>query len=282
MKMEMDQFSQFCQETLALVNVEDGKRLAELLDDWVVKDQFPVFFYHNFVTNPSVRIRPCFKLRVRQKVQLLLQQGWMKLGFVIARLIPNTYSTNGDAIVINDESKPCLYTIDGYHRLDAVGLLEKEGYGPSIPTGINHEKWPISTLVLREGCPDNICRAIAWALTETQKFSHTMTSIDILYAVQTIATHTKDEITVEKLVSEFMLPNIVMRKSILETALSFFKCIYYRPSNEKSPYEEIVRLASQNHLEVREHAKEFCGILADSSRLTDSCFLPMMGSAVES
>jgi hypothetical protein len=101
--MEMDHFSQFCQETLALVNVEDGKRLAELLDDWVVKDQFPVFFYHNFVTNPSVRIRPCFKLRVRQKVQLLLQQGWMKLGFVIARLIPNTLKS-AHAILLQKNS----------------------------------------------------------------------------------------------------------------------------------------------------------------------------------
>ena len=109
-----------------------GGRLGELLNKWCASfsdGMIPKFYYFNFRSAVKVRIRPSFKPRVLQKVSLLVQQGWLTHEFVVARALPGSTEVVGAKTAFLDTSKECLELIDGFHRVEAVGLLEPLAMG---------------------------------------------------------------------------------------------------------------------------------------------------------
>ena len=265
-----------------------GGRLGELLNKWCASfsdGMIPKFHYFNFRSAVNVRIRPSFKPRVLQKVSLLVQQGWLTHEFVVARALPGSTDVVGAKTAFLDTSKECLELIDGFHRVEAVGLLEAIGHGPSAT--VDGQKWMIPTIVLSENCSDETCRSIAWALTAGQEFSHPMTSIDILHTVNTIALSSPRILTKDALYQE-LHSNMEGRKDgaiskdTLNLALRFYKCVSRLNGEGTSCYMEILRLGCQDHTEVQTSVYDLdkTVLKPDGSRLSPSpsCFLPMWGS----
>jgi hypothetical protein len=186
-----------------------------------------------------------------------------------------------------------LVIIDGHHRLEAVGLLQACGYGP-VGTK-NSATWVIPTIVLKKECPDEICRAIAWALTDHQRFSHAMNTIDTLHAIRCSVEprlQRKEEATamIAGVLGELSMVSTddqTLHKSTVEQAITFYKCVRTQNTTGETAYDEVLTLGCQHHSKVYSAVKALGGVvfatdagdglppaLLDSS----SCFLPYFGS----
>jgi hypothetical protein len=186
-----------------------------------------------------------------------------------------------------------LVIIDGHHRLEAVGLLQACGYGPDGTK--NGGTWVIPTIVLKKECPDEICRAIAWALTDHQRFSHAMNTIDTLHAIRCSVEprlQRKEEATamIAGVLGELSMVSTddqTLHKSTVEQAISFYKCIRTADNTGETAYDEILTLGCQHHSKVYSAVKALGGTVCRADTVdglpasildTSSCFLPYFGS----
>jgi hypothetical protein len=285
-------------KSLEASELQGHERLAELLCKWLVDEKWvPDLHYNNFKPSAGVRIRPSFALRVMEKLTILMQHGWLHHLYVIARY------PKGREVHKMVEGEPwpadvALDIIDGHHRVEAVGLLEGLGYGPEGK--ISPGRWILPTVILKAETPDEVCRAIAWGLTDNQRYSHYMTTVDTLHWIRAcaeplLASNVHNNVIVSTTEKELSLVAMEGQDPVLtgknvENAIAFYKCVRTVNTSGHSAYDEIMLLASQHHINVFKNVQLLGGKLLCSTEENGvppmlatpaSCFLPFFGTGTK-
>ena len=272
-----------------------GERLADLLTKHMMLDKSSgsqtVLFSKNIAPHQGVRLRPSFQQRVLGKVKLLITAGWPAGMVMVVRALPGTTEEKNGEVVFKQDALQgvCSTTVDGHHRHEAVVILEGLGYGPEPGGEKTWTKWPLGVIPLKEDCPDEDCRAIAWALTDHQKLTHAMNSVDTLHAVSCCVEARKkkqQQTTVEDLEKELncvTMDEDKLRENHIQTALDLYRLTTVEPKDGGlTAYQEIMRLSCCNHEAVFNHLKAMNAVL-ENVKVTGvadaaACFIPKFGS----
>jgi hypothetical protein len=249
---------------------------------------------HNLAPAQNVRLRPSFQQRVLEKIKLFATAGWPHHFPVVVRALPGMTETVEGVVRYTEIALKgvCATTVDGHHRHEAILMLEHIKVGPNTLAAHSedNDKWLMPSISLQPDCPDADCRSIAWALTDQQKLSRAINSVDMLHAVNCSIEGRKQKgqrTALADLESEMNLVSLEVVSDVgtkeLEKAYLLVKALSRTLDDEATtPLQEVMRLACQNHTAVFKELKQMNGIEnnVESSALEDgaTCFIPKFGS----
>ena len=246
---------------------------------------------HNLAPAQNVRLRPSFQQRVLEKIKLFATAGWPHHFPVVVRALPGMTETVEGVVRYTEIALKgvCATTVDGHHRHESVLILEDRKVGPNtlVPHSESNDKWPLPAISLRPECPDEACRSIAWALTDHQKFSHGLNTIDILHAINCSVEGRKRKGLITNLADlEAELNQVSLEQTVATTVLkrAYFMVQVLSQQVEGegiTTLDEVMRLASQNHFAVFCRLREENAVpqAVASNRLEDgaACFIAKIG-----